>query len=229
MGNKDRRKEKKVDATFVSLQQEIDSATKEEPDTARSSRTSNRRSPREQDEGIPPELRAQLLAEGYDVDGAATAKALARIGETAAANSKENSKPQATGNLARNKVNRSPTSRKERIAQKIKASQDSKKRKPISAAAASTSVESAAITATADAAPPDGSRKRRKSVATSAAAAKDEKPELPISLPKWTDGVKCKKADDFYRRRINAAMAKGVVYLSTSFLSETQEKSLKEL
>lgn len=200
----DRRREKKVDAVFVSLQTEIDSATK---DTSRlSCRSSSRRSPKE--ETIPPELRARLIAEGCDVDGEATERALARMDESSAAAAKEN-----TVTL---QENHSQTFPKKKVAPK--ALVESKKRK--------TDKQTLALkNSAAPVEPTDATRKRRKSDPTPIEA----KPELPCVLPHWTDNVKCEKADNYYRRRINAAIIKGMVYLCISFLSEQEENSLKEL
>ena len=206
----DRRKEKKVDAVFISIQEDIDTAISEESVGRRPRSTRH-----VTDEGaasfdkIPAELRAQLQRDGFDVEGKtslASVRQATLIGTKRS--SKENSR-QAERDEAR--AQELDPTRFDRITKRTKiitTSRPNIKRK--------SSVDSmgSAVTPT--------SKRNKLSVGAL-------KPDLPVSLPHWSVGVQCKKADDYYRKHIQAAFQKGVIFVCTSFLSENEEKSLKEL
>lgn len=198
-----------MDAIFISLQEEIDFATKD--DTICSSRPrSTRRSKEVSHQAdanavIPTELRIQLRREGFDVDGTNSKKE-----KTLKESYKENSKPLR---VARQQ-DRNQSERQVRIARKTKAIIDEKSRKRKSSSGVASVVSQVSTISTAN--------KRKKSPSAT-------KPDLPASLPNWSGGVQCKKADDYYRRHINAAISKRVIYVCSSFLSEHDENLLKEL
>ena len=209
----DRRKEKRVDAVFVSFQSELDAATRDQSvvgyrrprSTRHANSGSNERVEKDKAE-LPAELRAQLKREGFDVEGKTSMAAFWNA--AVQGSSKENSR-QAPNEELHRQLDVDP--RLDRVSQKTKlntATTASRKRK--------SSVASIGTAATM------ASKRNKLSVGAF-------KPDLPASLPSWSVGMQCKKADDYYRRQINAAIEKGIVYVCTSFLSDVEEKALKEL
>lgn len=206
----DRRKEKKVDAVFVKLQEEINNAARYEK-TNYASRHRSRSSQEKEvattgPSEIPPELRKQLIQEGCDVDGAATKRALAKYEISAQENSKENEKPQIHSNQT--------------TSSNQKKSHLPKKRRSGEAVDSSRSIQTSRI------AP---SRKKAKAPSHGHPKQTEPSPMVADQFPKWTDIIKCKNADELYRRKINAARNKGSINICTSFLKETHQSSLHEM
>jgi hypothetical protein len=196
----DRRKEKRVDAIYLELHDEMNTALQLSPTAASDATVRHSRRPLSAkstnssgssssttNNDIPPELLAQLVAEGFATDLAATTRALGHF--------KEN------------------TSRAHQT--------KGKKRKP----------QRAPFTASHNVPPePRGvGAKRQKPAISDTAAASYTLPVVSSIASTWTDSIKCAKADAAYHLRIQAAMAKGTVHVTTSCLSGCQTEHLTAL
>ena len=155
---------------------------------------------------LPSPLRAALLADGCDVDGIATRKALAQYNNKSSIGSdKENS-------VHQNEIPRGEAKTKKAAVQK-----SNSKRKALVAKTSTTNT-----VPTKPRQPPTKRIKQSQMRGTVSAGNVDD-------LPTWTNAVKCQLADERYRSKITAALQKGVIYISTSLLSIVEQEQLQQL
>jgi hypothetical protein len=155
---------------------------------------------------LPSPLRAALLADGCDVDGIATRKALAQYNNKTCTTTsdKENTSFQNGQAKTKEVVQKSNMKRKELI----------------------TKTTMTHSTQTKSRQPPT---KRIKSSQHSGSANGNVEHQNDCYTTSWTNTMKCQLADDLYRTQIETALRKGVIYISTSLLSIIEQEELQQL
>ena len=152
---------------------------------------------------LPSPLRAALQADGCDVDGIATRKALSQYNnhqhrlKTNHNSDKENSHLQ-------NKV----------LPREIGTMQKKKRKVMVTSTVTTTS----------------STTNSRQAPFTKRMKGADIDHSWDCSLEKaWTNTMKCQMADERYRNQIETALGKGVIFLCTSLLSSTEQEQLLRL
>ena len=204
-----RQREYRLEACYISEAPEYNkftSMTIGSSDVAAKKRCTQRRSCPNPISVLPSPLRAALLADGCDVDGIATRKALAQYNNKSSTifdkeNSGLNSNVQRV-NAKAQEVYQNSKSKRKALGTKTANSLQTKSRQPPT--------------------------KRIKPLHPKGVA-NDDNVDDGETCCAWTNAVKCQLADELYRNKIETALQKGVIYISTSLLSIVEQDQLQQL
>jgi hypothetical protein len=216
-----RQREQNLEACYISeapdynnvVSNELTSASIQSNSAALKKRCAQRRSCPNPIAVLPSPLRAALLADGCDVDGIATRKALAEYNNNKYFTTISNSKDKENFSIPNNVQPR----RKTADAKDVISTANSKRKILVAKSVPTNSLQ------TTTKQPPT---KRMKASHPNCKVTSDDNFD---DLTALSNVAKCQLADAMYRDKIERAMQKGMIYISTSLLSIVEQEQLQQL